>query len=75
MLAQQVANGTTELRIRTMWDEPQPFFDEYCGGRVGADEADLDDRYEPEFVSTALCRKIHGSFRKGPYSSRAARTK
>ena len=54
MLAPQVANGTTGLRIRAMWDEPQPFFDEYWGGRVWADEIDLDDLYEPAFVSTVV---------------------
>lgn len=35
-----------------MWDAPQPFFDEYWGGRVWSDEVDLDDLYEPELVST-----------------------
>ena len=54
MLAPQVANGTTALRIRAMWDEPQPFFDEYWGGRVWADEVDLGDLYEPELVSTLV---------------------
>ena len=54
MLAPQVANGTTDLRIRAMWDEPQPFFDEYWGGRVWADEIDLNDLYEPAFVSTVV---------------------
>ena len=37
-----------------MWDEPQPFFDEYGGGRVWACEVDPDDLYEPEFVSTVV---------------------
>lgn len=54
MLAPQVANGTTNLRVRAMWDEPQPFFDEYWGGRVWADEVNLDDLYEPEFVSMVV---------------------
>lgn len=50
MLAPQVANGTTGLRIRAMWEVPQPFF-EYWGGKVWADEVDLEDLYEPETVS------------------------
>lgn len=54
MLAPQVANGTTGLRIRAMWDEPQPFFDEYWGGKVWADEVDLDDLYGSVFVSTVV---------------------
>ena len=54
MLAPQVANGTTDLRIRAMWDEPRPFFDECWGGRVWADEVDLDDLYEPSFVSAVV---------------------
>lgn len=53
MLASQVANGTTGLRIRAMWEEPQPFF-EYWGGRVWSEEVDLDDLYEPEFVSALV---------------------
>ena len=51
MLLPQVANGTTDLRVCAMWDESQPFFDEYWGGRVWSDEVDLDDLYEPELVS------------------------
>ena len=54
MLAPQVAHAVTELRVRAMWDEPQPFFDEYWGGKVWADEVDLDDLYEPEFVSAVV---------------------
>lgn len=54
MLAPQVANGTTALRVRAMWDEPQPFFDEYWGGKVWADEIDLDDLYEPGLVSKVV---------------------
>ena len=54
MLSPQVANGLTDLRIRDMWDAPQPFFDEYWGGRVWADEVDLDDLYEPSFVSAVV---------------------
>jgi len=53
MLSSQVANGTTGLRIRAMWDEPQPFF-EYWGGKVWSDGVDLDDLYEPEFVSAVV---------------------
>lgn len=54
MLSPQVANGLTDLRIRDMWDAPQPFFDEYWGGRVWADEVDLDDLYELSFVSAVV---------------------
>lgn len=60
MLAPQVANGATGLRVRAMLDEPQPFFDEYWGGRVWADEVDLDDLYdlydlyEHELMSTLV---------------------
>ena len=54
MLSPQVANGLTDLRIRDMWDVPQPFFEEYWGGKVWADEVDLDDLYEPEFVSAVV---------------------
>jgi hypothetical protein len=57
MLAPQVANGLTDLRVRAMWDEPQPFFDEYWGGRVWSEEVDLDDLYEPEFVSTVALQR------------------
>ena len=53
MLSSQVANGTTGLRIRAMWDEPQPFF-EYWGGKVWSDEVDLEDLHEPEFVSAVV---------------------
>lgn len=53
MLASQVANGTTDLRMRAMWDEPQPFF-EYWGGRVWSEELDLDDLDEPELVSAVV---------------------
>ena len=54
MLSPQVANGLTDLRIRDMWDVPQPFFMEYWGGKVWADEVDLDDLYEPAFVSSVV---------------------
>jgi len=53
MLSPQVANGTTDLRIRGMWDVPQPFFD-YWGGRVWSEVVDLGDLYEPEIVSTLV---------------------
>ena len=54
MLSPQVANGTTGLRIRAMWDEPQLFFDEYWGGRVWADEFDLEGLHEHSFVSEVV---------------------
>ena len=54
MLAPQVANGATDMRVRALWDAPQPFFEEYWGGRVWSDEVDLDDLYEPAFVSTVV---------------------
>lgn len=54
MLAPQVANGTTSLRIRAMWDEPQPFFEEYWGGRVWADVVDVEDLWPTEVVSTLV---------------------
>ena len=54
MLSRQVAEGRTDLRVRSMWDEPQPFFAEYWGDRVWSEVVDLDDLYEPTFVSTVV---------------------
>jgi hypothetical protein len=54
MLSPQVTNGLTDLRICDLWDVPQPFFEEYWGGKVLANEIDLSDLYEPAFVSSVV---------------------
>lgn len=53
MLSAQVANGTYSVRLRSLWDEPQPFFERW-GGRVWSETVDLEDLCEPEVVSAVV---------------------